>query len=1106
MSYLFGVLLMTIQVYPLFGQETNEWINYQQSYIRIGVDQKGVIRIPVSKLSQEGFSITESDLVYLQLFHRGKEIPIISASKDEIIFYGEPNSGERDSLLYRPNSSRMNPYYSIYSNIGYYFLTKGKELGKRALIEEIERDITELEQIKWHWKELLVTYPQEHTHNAYSVELPSLLQSYFSNEETFTSTPKSGLSSFNYSFSLKNLFQENFISPQLQIMVNGRTNGNNNIELNVGAAKKKIQNLTFNGIRGKTYLFNNFEKQDFAADEFSLNLTSILETGRYSITYLKLLYPQAIHTPGTQQEVLQIEQSSKKNGFISFNANNNTQYKLIDISNPYEVTVLPSVNNKNIISTKLNLSTNEKKILIYSEPYEALSISKYEFTPLNEVDFNYLIISNSSLWESAKEYEQYRQSSAGGNYKVLLVNIADLYNHFNYGEPSPLAISNFVKSALKGNDYNKYLLLIGHSVSFHGRINSELLGTFDNNPLYKDYWQIPTIGYPGSDLLLVDGLDNNRTNVPGIPVGRISAVTNSEVKNYLQKVIQYESPNTSNNWKKRIMHMSGGKTASEINSLKQILQDLEPSVRNGAVGGDIFSLSKQTLNPVDNVDISSQVNEGVGLITYFGHGSAVTTDFNMGYASPVVNKYNNTGKYPLMYFNGCGVGNIFSGRYQSDLGTGSQIALSTDWVISNSKGAIAVLANSHDSYASTTTRYLQYFYNDLFNNSESLSIGKIQKSVAQKIVSQSANDYDIANLHQSVLQGDPALHIFSFQLPDYTIKKNSNIFLTTTNNNTIESSSYLQIGVIINNDGRNQTAKEIDISATLFYNDNTSIIKEVTIPNISYQDTIFFQVENSKPLARILINIDKDNFVEESNKENNTGNLFIDWDVAKNLSFYSSDDNIDNVPPILKVFINNKIIENKSILPSNITLNVLIEDNLTLFADTQFFDLYLKRCENCTFEALEVGNSNLHQVSENEVRLITPIYNLSEGDYELIVYGRDLAGNITSSPYHITFKIKSELPLSEIYVIASPNPASSYVKIECNYPELINAPEEILEIEYSIMNIYGIKIAQYTNPIISDSSDTFFWIPTSPGHYIYQVLITRLNGEKKSFKGKLIVN
>jgi hypothetical protein len=109
---------------------SNGWIDFnQKKYVKVIVNKKGIHKIPFASLPTD-FPVNSPE--NLQLFHRGKEIAIISTDNQEVTFYGVPNDGSSDSLLFRPMSSRLNPYSSIYSTQGVYFLTNGAAKGKRA--------------------------------------------------------------------------------------------------------------------------------------------------------------------------------------------------------------------------------------------------------------------------------------------------------------------------------------------------------------------------------------------------------------------------------------------------------------------------------------------------------------------------------------------------------------------------------------------------------------------------------------------------------------------------------------------------------------------------------------------------------------------------------------------------------------------------------------------------------------------------------------------------------------------------------------------------------------------------------------------------------------
>src|SRR5690606_38014279 len=222
-------------------------------------------------------------------------------------------------------------------------------------------------------------------------------------------------------------------------------------------------------------------------------------------------------------------------------------------------------------------------------------------------------------------------------------------------------------------------------------------------------------------------------------------------------------------WQKNVLHLNGGKSVSEINSLKNTLASNESTIKSSFLGGAITALSKQ--NPAGNefVDISSQLNNGVGIITYYGHGSATTLYLNFRYISDWPS-YNNINKFPFLYFNGCGVGNIYSGRLDPNPSSGgNRVSFSTDWLLPENKGAIVVMANTFLSYLSISNRYVQLIYKYLLDVPEQLTIGQVQQRTAVELFQGTVNAYDVANLHQSLIQGDPAVKIARLNKPDYIV-------------------------------------------------------------------------------------------------------------------------------------------------------------------------------------------------------------------------------------------------------------------------------------------------------------------------------------------------
>jgi hypothetical protein len=211
-------------------------------------------------------------------------------------------------------------------------------------------------------------------------------------------------------------------------------------------------------------------------------------------------------------------------------------------------------------------------------------------------------------------------------------------------------------------------------------------------------------------------------DVPAIPVGRIPAFFANQVADYLGKVKQYESETQDLSWRKKVLHLAGGKSAGEEDQFVSILDNVKPIVTADNTRSVQTFMADNPSSATSPANITGEVNNGVGLISYYGHGSPSETILNVGLVSKessASNNYSSTGgtynntKYPLMYFNGCGVGNLFSrNSQQGDV-------LSRDWLLTPGKGSIAIIANSFNSYVSPTITYLEVLYKQLFSQSES---------------------------------------------------------------------------------------------------------------------------------------------------------------------------------------------------------------------------------------------------------------------------------------------------------------------------------------------------------------------------------------------------
>jgi hypothetical protein len=741
--YNISLLIFILTANLSFGQAgksyDNSWIKYDQPYLRISISAKGIYKVPFSSLPT-GFPV--SDPSKLQLWHYGKQVAISIVNK-EIIFYGLPNEGKRDSLLYRPYTSRLNPYYSLYSDETAYFLTVSNSKSLRA--ETITRAVdTKVPATVSH-----IAKDPYILKTDYSLITPNPLRPHLSNSFFEDGASRTGPSilkntQVTYPIQLTNAIDVATNKPRLKMLVHGRSNNLRSVEVYVG---KTAQSLRLVGkITSRNFVGSEFEfdiqpgdidqanKGVIALKSPSNEAYEAFSLGYFTVTYLQTLSAQS-------KKSYEFSLAASKEGVsrltISGLAAGSVFYDITDtlkiISGDPANLMVPRKAGKEL---KL-LATNEVTTI------EAAKISAVNFKPYDPAKAEFIIITSENLLSSSQNYAAYRSSAAGGSHIVLIATIKDLYNQFNYGEPSPLGIRGFIDYILADGNKNRYLFLIGSSTSYVDRMKRGLPD------------EVPTIGYPGSDLLLVSGLAGASIDNAAIPVGRLHAITNEQVLSYLEKVKEYEhSKAEDRSWQKHILHLSGGKSASEIAQLKNLLERMRPTIEKGRVGGELTALTKQqAMSEVEKVNITPQINAGVGMITFFGHGSSTITDPDIGYISDVDRGYDNAGKYPLMYFNGCSVGNIFAGKTNTSPSAGNNRApLSLDWMIAPKKGAIAVIANSYEGFISPLTGYLDELYAGIFASEQTsnLSIGQIQLITHDNVLKAGANEYDIANIHQSV--------------------------------------------------------------------------------------------------------------------------------------------------------------------------------------------------------------------------------------------------------------------------------------------------------------------------------------------------------------------
>jgi hypothetical protein len=283
-----------------------------------------------------------------------------------------------------------------------------------------------------------------------------------------------------------------------------------------------------------------------------------------------------------------------------------------------------------------------------------------------------------------EQYRAYRNSATGGGFTAKIYDIDELQDQFGFGiKTHPSAIRDFIRFADRNFTVKpKYVFLIGRGMTYADASGHEF------SPLYDKLNLIPTFGWPASDILLAS---EPGTTFPIVPIGRLGAVTGGEVNNYLQKVKQYEQVQNSPSpyiadkaWMKDILHVAGGKDSAENETFKSYMNEYRNIAIDTLFGGYVETFSKSSTGAVQQANsqrIEQLIDQGLGMIGYFGHSSANTFEFNL--SNPEI--YNNQGKYPFFNVSGCSAGNFYN---FDPLRLAGNQSLSEKYVLANQRGSI----------------------------------------------------------------------------------------------------------------------------------------------------------------------------------------------------------------------------------------------------------------------------------------------------------------------------------------------------------------------------------------------------------------------------------
>ncbi len=880
--YLVGSLILLLAGFETKAQQSyNDWVNYNQEYFKIQVAKDGIYRVYYDDLdNQTATNLTQVALSSFQLFHKGEEKPIDVYtgqdgnfnSGDYIEFFGEKNRGELDEPLYENPGDQPHEGYSLYTDSAAYFLTW--QSGNQGLRyrDFKETDYQNYTPKPYYNKEVLKYFTDNYFDGLSGTNAQSNLLglSYYNKGEGWGSS-KFDIWNTRFTTSIRT---ENFANsgpnPQIETQVYSQSRADSSnyqpiyhhhYQVEIGPNQRQIFEVLSKGYNVKT-LSTQLNRSDLNDPNTSLSFQVIRGTDWRdqdvnAVNYIKIQYPSTFNLNNEANRKFSISSGLTQKQYLKFSnyESGKNNPVLYDRTSNYKIY---GTTNGSDVDAIIPQGSNEKKLyLTDSTNFQIANPRKVNFVNhRNQISSNtdFLIISNKKLQSSAQEYANYR-SSKGFNTSVVYTD--QLFNQYYYGVHHPLAIKNFIEFLVDNATAPDYLLLLGKGYK------NDILRREDK--LNENL--VPTMGIPPSDNLFAAGLNEEGLALP-FSLSRIPAKTNGDVRNYLDKLRTYETQlemamnNEGLLWRKQLLHLVGGTNKNENAQFTGFLNNYESIASGPKLGAKATTISKNSSLPQDLglVDkVLKEINSGLPLVTYFGHGAADILEVPIG--EPSDYRYPQGG-HPIFLFSGCILGNSFTETSKGE-----------NFLLSPNKGAIAWIAETSFSFVGRLNTYTTDFYNNMVQKNYGNTLGTIVNGTIEDF--QNPGDpFNEMQILQKTFQGDPAINLYHPSEPDYGITK-QDAFITPDNAN-VEADSFA-IGIIAKNKGQaiNDSFK-IEIKHTFpDFSTETLPPKQVKAPY--HKDTFYYYIKpdgneyvgNNK----FEISLDARNKIPEVNEINNTATI-----------------------------------------------------------------------------------------------------------------------------------------------------------------------------------------------------------------------------------------
>lgn len=737
----------------------HEWLVEGQTYYKLSVAEDGLIEVTGADVEALGVAISQVRPGDFTVYRLGERIPVLEVSgseervgrDDAFVFRGRRNRAEFDRWLLAPGDEPLHPEASLFSDTVTYYLTF--EPGPHPRYGTAEAVLQSAETAR--------TFPTSTTTTwtaafADPDANSTAARSTFSGAEGFTTA-----FGREVAVALPVPAAVAGTDVELSLRLTGSGTRTYSIALEAGGE------IAFEGnLRGSSRLdvaLTPFPLTDGAAT-VPVRLRQSGDDGRVALAQATATYERHGDLLGSPGVAMRLPAGGeRKLALWNLRAGDTPTVALDDA----ELRALRVEETGD--TSYVHLPNDAALDLAVGRPATSPPLTLWTFAglPAEPAPPTALLVTSDALQQTdgpsdaIDRYVDYRSSDVGGGQRLVVLDVEDLYDWFGYGIPRhSQAVRNAVAYYTSRAPSLRYLYLVGKGRRYSRIRTREQLSSEANASAY-----VPTFGSPPSDALF-SALPG--TSLPRLNTARLPAESLAEVAAYLEKITAVESgladagPQEAA-WRRRALHLSGGNTPDQQQRIRRSMAEAEAVLAATPLPADVTSFYRQSSEAVETSQLDEiflEINRGVGLTTFFGHGSVGVLGFNIDNPS----RYDNEGQTPVFLILGCLAGDVHL--------PGKGVA--EGFLAQRGEGMSFVGANVTESYESDIRSILPTIYEHWGKPwEEGGTIGGVLGAALREVRRRSSSERQIAFVEQYQLIGDPMLRLYSPLGPDLTWESGS---------------------------------------------------------------------------------------------------------------------------------------------------------------------------------------------------------------------------------------------------------------------------------------------------------------------------------------------